>query len=460
MTVDSVLQLVGNTPMLHSTKLQTHGHHLFLKLENHNPGGSIKDRIALTMIEQAEKMGQLKPGATIIEATAGNTGLGLALIATLKGYKIILVIPDKMSLEKMAHLKALGAEIRVTRSDVEKGHPEYYQDLAKSISEQIPNSFYINQFSNLANPLSHELSTGPEIWEQMNHQVDAIVCGVGSGGTLTGLTNYFAKVSPKTKFILADPQGSILTEYIKSKKLGTAGSWLVEGVGEDFIPDIADLSGVHSAYSISDKDSFFAARELLIKEGVFGGSSTGTILAAAFQYFLDLKKANSSPQRVVVLVPDSGSKYLSKMYNDYWMQDQGFISTSTFGDLRDLVSRPAVKSAVTSVKPADSLLVAFNRMRLYEYSQLPVLQENKIVGIIDEYDLLMAVQADGNNYKKSVSEFMTREIESIHPDTSIEKLWGLLRSGKVGVLNDHNNDFYGLITRTDALNHLRKLKTK
>ena len=241
----AILSLIGNTPLVEITRMDTGPCQLFVKLENQNPTGSIKDRIALSMVEAAEREGKLKPGGTIIEATAGNTGLGLALIAGAKGYRIILVIPDKMSQEKIAHVRALGAEVRLTRSDVTRGHPEYYQDVAANLTAEIPGAFYVNQFGNPANPLAHEPGTGPEIWEQMDHDLDAVVVGVGSGGTLTGLGRFFKKVQPNLEMILADPTGSILYEWVKTGKLEKAGSWAVEGIGEDFIPDIADMSLRH-----------------------------------------------------------------------------------------------------------------------------------------------------------------------------------------------------------------------
>src|SRR5881409_2084356 len=250
-----ILSLIGDTPLVEVTQLDTGPCQLFLKLENQNPGGSIKDRIALSMIEAAEDEGKLQPGGTVVEATAGNTGLGLALVAGAKGYRVLLVIPDKMSQEKISHVKALGAEVRLTRSDVTRGHPEYYQDVAARLAEETPCAFYANQFGNPANPLAHERTTGPEIWEQMQHAVDAVVCGVGSGGTLTGLSHYFARMSPRTEMVLADPAGSVLAPYIETGKIGEAGSWVVEGIGEDFIPPIADLSRVRKAYAIPDRES-------------------------------------------------------------------------------------------------------------------------------------------------------------------------------------------------------------
>src|SRR6266852_558103 len=259
----AILSLIGETPLVEITQFDTGPCQLFLKLENQNPTGSIKDRVALAMIEAAEEEGKLQPGGTVIEATAGNTGLGLALVAGAKGYRVLLVIPDKMSQEKIFHVRALGAEVHIVRSDVTRGHREYYQDVAARLATEIPGGFYANQFGNPANPLAHERSTGPEIWEQMRHDVDAIVVGVGSGGTLTGLGRFFNRVKPRRgiEMILADPKGSVLYEYVKSGKLLEAGSWAVEGIGEDFIPEIAEMSLVTEAFDIDDEESFATARE-------------------------------------------------------------------------------------------------------------------------------------------------------------------------------------------------------
>ena len=317
---NNLLDMVGNTPMLEVTKFDTGKCRLFLKLENQNPGGSIKDRVGLMMIAEAERQGILHPGDRIIEATAGNTGLGLALAAKMKGYRLTLIIPDKMSEEKLCHLESMGIEIVITRSDVTKGHPDYYQDLARSIAEKT-GAYYINQFENPANPLAHELGTAPEIYEQMGHDVDAIVVGAGSTGTLTGISHFFQKLPDnKTQMILADPAGSVLADYVNTGKLHeVSGSWLVEGIGEDFIPKIADFSLTKKAYSITDTEAFTAAHDLLAKEGVLAGSSTGTLLAAALKYCRESERA----QRVVTLVCDSGNKYLSKMYNQIWLNDHG-----------------------------------------------------------------------------------------------------------------------------------------
>src|SRR6266481_3080893 len=394
-----ILSLIGDTPLVEVTQFDTGPCRLFLKLENQNPGGSIKDRIALSMIEAAEADGKLEPGGTVIEATAGNTGLGLALVAGAKGYRVLLVIPDKMSQEKIFHVKALGAEVRIVRSDVTRGHPEYYQDVAARLAAEIPGAFYVNQFGNPANPLAHERGTGPEIWEQMGHHLDAVVCGVGSGGTITGLSHFFSRVQPNLEMVLADPAGSILVDFVKTGNIGTAGSWGVEGIGEDFVPDIADLSRVAEAYTIEDAESFATARELLRKEGILAGSSSGTLLAGALRYC----RSQTEKKRVVTFVADDGNKYLSKMYNDFWMAEQGFARRPAQGDLSDLISHRYEAGEVITVGPGDTLLTAVQRMRTADVSQVPVVDgEGRPVGILDESDVLVKVHHDPERFNHAV----------------------------------------------------------
>ena len=447
----SVLSLIGNTPLVELHALDTGPCRLLVKLENQNPGGSIKDRIGRSMIEAAEREGKIGPGSTLVEATAGNTGLGLALVAAQKGYRLILVVPDKMSQEKILHLKALGAEIVMTRSDVGRGHPQYYQDLAESITKTTPQASYVNQFNNPANPLAHETTTGPEIWQQTGHELDAMVCGVGSGGTLTGLTRFFSRVAPEVEMVLADPVGSVLADYVETGRIGQAGSWVVEGIGEDFVPPIADLSRVKRAYRISDAESLSTARELLLREGILAGSSTGTLVAAALRYC----REQSEPKSVVTLACDSGNKYLSKMYNEYWMAERGFLTSQSYGDLRDLIARRFADGAVISVGPEDSLAIAYARMRLYEVSQLPVLRERKIIGILDESDVLLAVTADEHAFQKPVHQFMTARLQTLPPSARPEDLLRVFDAGMVAIIAE-GAEFHGLITRVDILNFLRR----
>ena len=448
----SVLDLIGDTPIVQARRLDTGLCTLYLKLESANPGGSIKDRIGMSMIEAAEKRGDLTPGATLVEGTAGNTGIGLALVAQQKGYKLVLVVPDKMSREKIFNLKAMGAEVILTRSDVAKGHPEYYQDLAERIARETPGAYFINQFGNPDNPAAHEFGTGPEILRQMDGQLDAIVFGCGSSGTMTGLSRCFAAHSPQTELVLADPVGSILAEYINEGTLNEkSGSWLVEGIGEDFLPGISDFSRVKKAYAISDRESFLTARDLLAKEGVLGGSSTGTLLAAALKYC----REQTVPKRVVVLVPDTGNKYLSKMYNDYWMLDNGFIDRPQHGDLRDLILRPYSQRDTVVVSPADLLTTAYQRMKLYDVSQLPVMEGDRLVGIVDESDVLLHVYGDEARFRDPVSTAMVSKLDRLDVRSPIEALLPVFDRGQVAIITD-GDAFLGLITRIDLLNYLRR----
>jgi cystathionine beta-synthase len=446
------LDLIGNTPLVEITRLDAGPCRLFAKLESQNPGGSIKDRPALKMVEAAEADGRLKPGGTIVEATAGNTGLGLALIAALKGYRLVLVIPDKMSREKVSALRALGAEVVMTRSDVGKGHPDYYQDKAKAIAAATPGAFFVDQFSNPANPLAHEEGTAPEIWEQAGRDVDAVVVGVGSGGTLTGISRFFARVSPKTEIVLADPDGSILADIVAGRPPREPGSWLVEGIGEDFVPPNADLSRVRRAYTITDAEGVAAAREMLRAEGLLIGSSAGTLLAAALRY----AREQTEPKRVVFLVPDTGNKYLSKMYSDDWVRDHGLCPRTTHGDLRDLIARPASEGTAVTAAPTDTLAIALQRLKLYDLSQLPVLAEGRVAGILDESDLLAAVLADPTAFSRPVSDAMTRTVETVPARARTNALFDVFRRDHVAVVVDDDERFLGLVTRIDLLNHLRR----
>lgn len=448
-----VLSMIGNTPIVKVSKLDTGPCELYLKLESQNPGGSIKDRIGRSMIEAAEREGKLKPGGTIIEATAGNTGLGLALVAAQKGYRLVLVIPDKMSQDKIFHLKALGVEVIMTRSDVGKGHPEYYQDMAEKLHAETPNSIWINQFANPANPQAHIDTTGPEIWEQMGHDVDAVVCGVGSGGTITGLGTFLKEQNPELKMVVADPDGSVVGETVTTGVTpAEVGSWLVEGIGEDFIPPNCDVSKINDAVYVSDKEAFAAARELILMEGLLGGSSTGTLVAAALKWC----RAQTEPKRVVSFVCDTGNKYLAKVYNDGWMIDNGLLDREMHGDLRDLVTRRADKGQVVTVNTGETLATAYGRMRMFDVSQLPVMDSSgQVVGLIDESDLLLAVYENDAAFAELSADHMVTVLETVSPKDPIDALLPLFRADKVAIVKD-TETFYGLITRVDFINYMRK----
>jgi cystathionine beta-synthase len=449
----SLLDLIGNTPMVEARKLDTGPCRLFLKLESQNPGGSIKDRIALSMIAAAEREGFLKPGGTIVEATAGNTGLALALVGQAKGYKVLLVIPDKMSKEKIQHLRAMGADVRLTRSDVPHGHPEYYTDMAERLAQQIPGAFYVNQFANDANSAAHFETTGPEIWAQTGGQVDAFVAGIGSGGTITGIGRFLKSKGSKAQIILADPVGSTLAGLVNDGVPGPEGSYTVEGIGQNFVPDTADITLIDKAYSIPDAEAIATVRELLLKEGVLAGSSSGTLIAAALRWC----REQTEPKTCVTFVCDTGAKYLSKVYNDAWLADQGLTERPLHGDLSDLITRRPEEGGVVVVGPDDTLDTAFKRMRGSDVSQLPVLQDGRLVGILDESDIVHVLDTDEitrrERFAKPVSSAMTRDLDTVQVTEPLDALIPLFDRDRVAIVLDGER-FVGLITRTDLINHL------
>ena len=447
----TVLDLIGNTPVVELKNFDTGVCRLFVKLENQNPGGSIKDRMAISMVDAAERSGELRPGGTIVEATAGNTGIGLALVAAARRYPLIVVIPDKMSIEKIHHLRAMGADVRITRSDVPKGHPENYMDLARTIAAETPGAWLVDQFANPANPLAHEQTTGPEIMLQLDGGVDAVVCGVGSGGTLTGVSRYFARVSPSTEMVLADPAGSSLAALIETGQLGPGGSYAVEGIGQSSVPPVTDLSRVSRAYTITDAVSFETARRLLREAGILAGSSSGTLVAAALEYC----KQQTQPRRVVTFICDSGNKYLSKMFNDFWMLDQGYIQRPQTGDLRDLILRRYSEGAVITVGPDDTLLTAYQRMRVAEVSQVPVMQNGRPIGILDESDVLLAVHTNEQRFRDPVRTAMTSKLKTLPVTATVEDVYKVLNEGMVALVVD-GAEFVGLITHFDLLNYMRR----
>ncbi len=313
-----MLERMGHTPVVRVTRIDTGPCELSLKLESENPTGSIKDRIGLAMIEAAEREGKITPGATLVEASAGNTGVSLAWVAAQKNYTMIVVVSDKASQEKRQHLRELGAEVVVTRSDVHRGHPEYYQDVAARLAQE-RGAFFVDQFNNPANPLAHESGTATELWQQMDERLDAIVVGAGTGGTLTGLGRFFKDKG--VEMILADPIGSVYAPFVQTGALVEATPWLIEGVGKDFIPQNCDLSLVKKAYAIADRDSVHMARELRRQEGILAGASSGMLLCAALRYC----REQSESKRVLTFVCDSGNKYLSKIFNDDWLKENGLL---------------------------------------------------------------------------------------------------------------------------------------
>ena len=448
---NSLLEMIGNTPLLEIKNIDVGVCRLFVKMESQNPGGSIKDRVAVSIIEQAEKDGLLKKGGTIVEATAGNTGIGLALVGALKGYRVILVIPDKMSREKILHLKALGTEIVFTRSDVSKEDPEYYHNIAERIVNETPGAFYANQFGNPANAKAHEETTGPEIWEQMDHNVDAFVAGVGSGGTLSGVGKFFKNISPSTQIVAADPEGSVIFDAVKKGTFSyEGGSWFVEGIGEDFIPDVLDLSYIDDAVTIPDSKAFETLDLLLKKEGILAGSSAGTLVAGAIEWC----RAQTEPKRVVSLICDTGNKYLSKAFDEAWLSNNGLSDKILKNDLSDIVVMRADRKQVVSVKESDTVLIAYNRMRNSDFSQLPVLDSDKLVGIISEDDIFNYCFDNKDGFSHKIANAMSSDLPKVDCKASISDLSSVLSKDNFAMIME-GETFIGIVTKVDVLAYIK-----
>ncbi len=442
------LELIGSTPILKVNNIFTGKCNLYLKLESYNLGGSIKDRPAKNMILEAERRGLLKKGGTIVEATAGNTGIALAIIALKKGYKVIIIVPDKMTIEKIFHLRALGAEVITARSDVFNGHPEYYLDIAKKIAKE-KKAFYINQFVNQDNVKSHMKDLGPEIYKQLNGNIDAFVAGVGTGGTISGVGKYLKSKNKNFELILADPKGSILRDLIKKGVLNkNIGSWIVEGIGEDFCPPLLDTDIVDDAYSISDLEAIKTCKNILKKEGILAGSSSGTLIAAAIKYC----KAQTKRKNVVTLVCDAGDKYLRKVYNENWLVKNKFYLSKKKNDLTDLVSYKHNSGIMPSVDINSSCSLAFKLMQENSLSFILITDSKKNVrGIINEKSLLNGVIE--KSFDEKVKNFIIK-IKKIQYDESIKKVCVLLQKEPHLFVYKKKN-FFGILNREDILSYIK-----
>ena len=455
MTFDTVLQAIGNTPIVRLNRV-TQGvpANFFAKLEFMNPGGSIKDRIGWFMIEDAEKKGLLKPGGTIVEGTSGNTGVGLAIAAAIKGYKCVFVLPDKMSTEKIKNLRAFGAKVVVTPTAVEPEDPRSYYQVSRRLAKETPNALYINQYDNLSNREAHYKMTGPEILKQMP-EIDVLVAGIGTGGTICGLGKFLKEKKPSCKIVAVDPVGSIVYEYFKTGKLTSAPkTYKIEGIGEDFIPKNYDLSVIDDMIRVEDKESFIMTRDLLTKEGLYSGVSSGSAVVGAIKWIKE-QGAEFKGKNVLVIIPDSGNRYLSKVYDDDWMREAGFLDRPSMGKVSELLLqvRPKLATIITS-KQTDKVSAVIELMREKGISQLPVMDEaGWIKVVISEGFLLSALYEGRAKPSDTIEKLVDPSVEFVTPDEPIEKVSRLVTAGKIPLVNDptQGGKLIGIITKIDLL---------
>lgn len=441
--LDNILKAVGKTPLVRLNNI-TRGikSPIYVKPEMLNPGGSVKDRIGIAMVAAAEREGKLKPGGTIVEATAGNTGAGLALVAAIKGYRCIFVLPDKMSQEKINLLRAYGAEVVITPTSVPPDSPESYNGTADRLAREIPNAFRPNQFENPNNPQAHYLTTGPEIWEDSGGKVDVFVAGMGTGGTISGTGQFLKKKNPDLLIVGADPQGSILSG-------DTPQPYKVEGIGEDFIPKTFNRQLVDEMVRVTDEESFLMARRLAREEGILAGGSSGTALAAALKFAQRLE----TPKYIVVLLPDTGRNYINKIYSDQWMMENGFLrnSRSQVAHVQDVLAVKKALAPLICVSPKDNLICAIARMQEYNISQLPVIEANQIVGSINE-ESVMKLLHDGVNFEEQrIGAVMGKPLPTLEGETDISEAFRLLLAGAAGIVVLQDGTPQGVITRSDLV---------
>jgi cystathionine beta-synthase len=443
---DNILQSVGHTPLVRLRRL-TEGltAAVYLKVDALNPGGSVKDRVAVAMIAEAERRGQLRPGGTIIEATAGNTGVGLAMVAAVKGYRCIFVLPDKMSAEKISLLKAYGAEVVITPTAVAPDSPDSYNGVADRLAREVPGAWRPNQFSNLANPEIHYRSTGPEIWEQTEGRITAFVAGVGTGGTISGVARYLKERNPDVKIVGADPEGSVLSG-------GSPRPWKVEGIGEDFVPKTFNGQLVDDWVRVSDAESFHTARELARREGMLVGGSTGTSVAAALHY---ARRLTGGDHLVVALGADTGRNYLSKFFDDRWLAENHLAwDERPPHSLGDLIHTRGPRPLVT-ITPEATVEDAIQLMQSAGISQLPVVQNGRAVGSVQEVTLARVLHDQSDPKQVIVGDIMAKPLPQLELRTHLDEAYRLLMAGNTGVLAVDDGQVVDIITRIDLIQYWR-----
>ncbi len=448
----NILETIGNTPLVKLNKITKEVDALVLaKVETFNPGNSVKDRMAVKMIEDAEAEGLLKPGGTIIEGTSGNTGMGLALAAIVKGYKCIFVISDKQSKEKCDILRAVGAKVVVCPTDVEPTDPRSYYSVSKRLAQETDNSWYVNQYDNPSNALAHYEQTGPEIWEQTEGKITHFVVGVGTGGTVSGIGKFLKEKNPNIKIWGVDTYGSVFKKYHETGIFdeNEIYSYITEGIGEDILPKNVDFSIIDGFTKVTDKDAAVYTRKIALEEGIFVGNSAGS----AIKGLLQLKEHFKPEDVVVVLFHDSGSRYIGKMFNDDWMRERGFLEDE-ITTAEDLIKEHIEKPLVI-VRTEELVSHAIERMRKYKISQIPVIDVNGFVGSIDESDLFDSYLSDNNVADKPIREVMGKPYPIVKKGTSIEDVSKLINKENQAVLVDLGNDHHHIITKYDIIGAIK-----
>ena len=449
---NNILETIGNTPLIRLNKITKNlPCTVTAKVDYFNPGNSIKDRMAIKMIEVAEREGKLKPGGTIIECTSGNTGMGLALAAIVKGYKCIFTTTDKQSKEKADILKAVGAEVIVCPTNVEPDDPRSYYSIAKRLAKEIPNSFHSNQYDNLANRLAHYESTGPELWEQTDGKITHLICTAGTGGTITGTAMFLKEKNPNIKIWAIDAEGSLLTKYFKTGEIdmNVVHPYISEGFGEDFVPENYDMSVIDHFEQVSDRDGAIMARRLAKEEGLFCGYSAGSCL----QGLMQLKDRLTSNDLAVCIFHDHGSRYVGKIYNDQWMMERGFLEVKSF---KDIISSRVQKEKLISVKSENTIAEAVSLMKKYEIEHIPVIDNDEVIGSISENGLFQKIFTNPDIKNEKVINVMEKPYPIVDINMSVEKISTLINKDTGAVLGKDETGTYHIVTKYDILQALTK----
>jgi cystathionine beta-synthase len=457
MRCNNILEAIGRTPLVRLNRVnQGLKPKIYVKADYINPGGSVKDRIGVTMIDDAEKRGLLKPGGTIIEGTSGNTGMGLALVAAVRGYKMVFTITDKQSKEKVDLLKALGAEVIVCPTAVEPDDPRSYYSVAKKLAREIPNSFYPNQYDNPMNPLAHYQSTGPEIWEDSEGKITHFVCGMGTGGTISGVGKYLKEKNPAIRIIGVDPEGSLYYDFHKSGKVVKARTYVVEGIGEDFFPSTMDLKIVDEVMRVSDEECFVVARRLVKQEGIFTGGSGGGCISGT----LRLAKTLDEKALIVAFLPDTGMRYLSKVYNDEWMRERGYVDSAVPITAAEVVSakhQSGKGRELVVARPYQTVFHALKTMQEQDISQIPVFEESTPIGTVYE-DQILTLALQGKDLRKLVvREVMSAPLPKIPKTAPVERVTRILSHENPAVFVEMDETRFEILTKYDLMSTVASL---